>query len=335
MMVYLLMVVFLLSWVLTWGIRQYALTRNIMDIPNQRSSHEIPTPRGGGVAFIIAFLVAIPCLGYLGFEVLPIGVALIGAGLLVAALGFLDDHKHIAAYWRLLGHFGASIFALYWLGGMPSIVFLGWLVPAGVLLNIVAVIYLVWLINLYNFMDGIDGLAAIEAICVCLGGVFIFWLNGNYAQMGLPLMLAVAVTGFWGWNFPPARIFMGDVGSSFLGLMFGILTIQAAAVKPHLFWCWLILLGVFIVDATVTLLYRVAQGYKAHEAHRSHAYQHAVRRSGSHFWVAFGVLLLNVFWLLPIAVMVDRISMSGCTGLIIAYLPLVILAMVLRAGRVN
>ena len=334
-MFYLLAGVFILSFALTWCLRRYALAKNIMDRPNHRSSHLVPTPRGGGVAFIIAFLVFIPLVGHLDFVIMPVGVALVGAGLLVAVLGFLDDHGHIPAYFRLLGHVSAAIFALYWLGGMPSISFWGWMLPAGLLLNCLAVIYLVWVLNLYNFMDGIDAIGSIEALSVCLGGAFLYWLNADYALMGLPLVLAAAVAGFLWWNFPPARIFMGDAGSGFLGLVIGVLTIQAAGIKPQFFWCWLILLGVFVVDATVTLMFRLFQGLKVYEAHHDHAYQHAVQRFSSHFWVSFGVLMLNVLWLLPIAILVDRFVVGGSTGLLIAYLPLIFLAARFKAGRTD
>ena len=333
-MIYLITAIFILSLALTWCLRRYALAKNIIDIPNHRSSHVVPTPRGGGVAFIVAFLLAIPWVGYLGFVVLPVGYALVGAGLCVAALGFFDDHGHISARLRLLGHFSASIFALFCLGGMPSMHFLGWTIPAGLFLNLLTVLYLVWLLNLYNFMDGIDGIAAIEALSVCLGGAILYGLNGDYTLMGLPCALAAAVGGFLWWNYPPARIFMGDAGSGFLGLVLGILSIQAAMIKQEFFWAWLILLGVFIVDATVTLLCRLFRGCAVYEAHCSHAYQHAVRRFGSHLWVTIGVLILNVCWLWPMAILVGKSTIGGFTGLCIAYVPLIILAVGFKAGKV-
>ena len=332
-MVYLLVAVFMLSLGLTWCLRRYALARNIIDIPNHRSSHVIPTPRGGGVGFILTLILAIPCLDFLGFVVLPTGTALIGAGLFVAALGFFDDQGHLSARVRLIGHFGASIFALYCLGGMPSITFFGWAVPVGLFLNVLAVIYLVWLLNLYNFMDGIDGLAAIEAISVCLSAACLFWLNGEYTMIGLPLVLAAAVAGFLWWNFPPARIFMGDAGSGFLGLILGIMSINAAYVKPVFFSCWLILLGVFIVDATITLLVRLFAGVRVYEAHCDHAYQHAVRRFGNHLSISLGVLFINFFWLLPLAILVMLERLGGSIGLLIAYIPLISLTILFKAGK--
>jgi len=335
MMIYLLTTMTVLSLLLTWGLRRYALAKNLMDIPNHRSSHALPTPRGGGLAFIVVFFVSIPFLALLDFEVYPVGIALFCSGTLVALLGFLDDKGHVAARVRLLCHFMASLFALYCLGGMPAIPFLGGVLSAGLGLNVLAVLYLVWLLNLYNFMDGIDGLSGLEAFTVCIGISIIYWLNGESALLGLPLALAFAVAGFLWWNFPPARIFMGDAGSGFLGLILGLFSIQAAIVKPELFWCWLILLGVFIVDATVTLLYRLCRGCKVYEAHRSHAYQNLAKHLGKHLWVTLGVSLINLCWLFPMALLVSNDFISGFNGLIVAYLPLIGLALVLKAGRAS
>jgi Fuc2NAc and GlcNAc transferase len=121
--------------------------------------------------------------------------------------------------------------------------------------------YLVWLLNLYNFMDGIDGLACIEAITVCLGGALVYVLAVPRGEGWMvPVLLLSAVTGFLVWNFPRARIFMGDAGSGFLGLSIGVLSIQNSWAAPELFWSWVILLGTFIVDATVTLIRRIMRG---------------------------------------------------------------------------
>lgn len=334
-MIYLLIMVFGLSLVLTWVFRRYALAKNILDIPNHRSSHTAPTPRGGGMAFILTLLLTAPIIYYFYPLSSEISIAIMGGGLFIALLGFLDDKRHVPPYLRFLGHFLAASFTLFWLGGMPTISFGYWVLPMGLGLNILGVIYVVWLLNLYNFMDGIDGIAAIEAISVCLGGAFLYALQSRYALTEGPLLLAAAVGGFLWWNFPPARIFMGDAGSGFLGLIFGIFTIQAAGVEGGLFWSWLILLGVFVVDATVTLIYRMAQGSKLYEAHCDHAYQHAAQRMNSHLRVTLGVLFINVFWLFPMAIMVEKRILAGIAGLVIAYFPLVILAIMLKAGRCN
>lgn len=322
----------LVSWGLTGGVRRYALARSMLDVPNARSSHVLPTPRGGGLAIVLAFLAVLPILALEGVLPWPMMWALLGGGGWIAALGFLDDHGHIAARWRLLGHFIAAGWVLLWLGGLPPLRVAGVTLELGWLGHGLALVGLVWLLNLYNFMDGIDGIAAVEAICVCLGGALLYGLLGYQAMIWTPLALGLAVLGFLYWNFPQARIFMGDVGSGFLGLMLGGLALQATWLASELFWAWLILLGVFVVDATWTLLHRLIRRERVYEAHRSHAYQFASRRFGRHLPVTLGVALLNLFWLLPLAVCVTLGYLDGMLVLVLAYSPLAWLAWRFDAG---
>ena len=324
---------FVISMLLTGRVRHFVLSRDLLDRPNHRSSHSIPTPRGGGIAFVVSFLMAIFFLIYLGLVSMPVALAVLCGGTLVAVVGVIDDYKQVSAKLRFMVHFVAGAIALYCLGGMSSISILGYLIPGGIGLNRLALVYLVWLLNLYNFMDGIDGLAALEAITVCTSAVILYLIKGNLSLIVLPLTLSASVAGFLWWNFPVARIFMGDVGSGFLGLILGVLSIQAAGVSEDLFFGWLILLGVFIVDATVTLLFRLFQGEKITEAHRTHAYQHATQHFGSHWKVSLGVCMLTICWLLPLAILVTRHVLQGFIGLLIAYIPLIVMAISLKAGR--
>ncbi len=324
--------VVLASWALTWALRHYALANSVMDIPNARSSHRIPTPRGGGVAIVVTFLAAVIVLWGAGLLSLSYVMALGGAGTWIAVVGFLDDHGHIPARWRLLAHFLGAAWAVYWLGGVAPVDLFGVILDLGWLGMFLAVLYLVWLLNLYNFMDGIDGIASIEAISVTAAGALFHYLIGQTASAGVSLALLAAVLGFLIWNFPPAKIFMGDAGSGFLGMVMGVMSLQAGWIEPELFWCWLIMLGVFVVDATLTLLRRLIRGEKVYEAHRSHAYQFASRRFASHRVVTLSVLGINLLWLLPMALLVLNGILSGVGGLIIAYVPLIFLAMYFRAG---
>lgn len=323
---------------ITGALRRYALARSLMDIPNARSSHSVPTPRGGGVAIVLSFLAALPVLALANMLPWAVMWALLGAGTGVAVIGFLDDHGHIPAGWRLLGHFAAAIWALFWLGGLPPLSLFAMSLDLGWFGDALAAIYLVWLLNLYNFMDGIDGIASIEAICVCLGSVLIYGVLGfagsaYSAVWAAPMLLAAAVAGFLWWNFPPpARIFMGDAGSGFLGIALGVLSLQAAWLAPELFGSWLILLGVFVLDATWTLMRRLLRGEKVYEAHRSHAYQYASRQFGQHLPVTLAVLGINLLWLLPLALLVGLGRFSGLLGVLVAYLPLIILAVKFKAG---
>lgn len=321
------------SLLLTGVIRRYALSHNLVDIPNNRSSHAAPTPRGGGLAIVLPFFIGLLYLWIIGSLPTNILFALSGAGSLVAWIGFWDDRCHVAPKWRLTAHFLGAAWGLFWLGDLPPLPAFGLLVHFGWAGYLLAAFYLVWLLNLYNFMDGIDGIAGIEAITVCLGGSIIYTLSdpARHEWIG-PVLLLSAVAGFLWWNFPPAKIFMGDSGSGFLGMTLGLLSIQAGQVNPELFWCWLILLGVFIVDATTTLLRRATRRKAIYEAHCSHAYQHASRRFAGHRPVSLVVGVINLFWLLPVALLVTRGSLPGLTGLLIAYTPLVFCALLFKAG---
>ena len=328
MALWLLPVLAVVAFGLTALVRRYALSRQLLDVPNARSSHVAPTPRGGGVSIVLCFLGSVPLLVGAGGLTAAWGWALVGAGGGVALVGFLDDHGHIPARWRLLAHFAAAFWAL-WLAAasMPLAVGGAWL---GVGLS---AFYLVWMLNLYNFMDGIDGIASVEAITACAGAALIYWLRGDApAALMPPLVLAAAVAGFLVWNFPPAKIFMGDAGSGFLGIVLGVLSLQAGAVAPALFWSWTILLGVFIVDASVTLLRRLLRGDKVYQAHRSHAYQHASRRLDGHLPVTLGVAFINLLWLLPLAVVLGLGWIAAGPAVAIAYLPLCVLAWYFDAG---
>lgn len=324
-----------LSLGLTALLRRYALARSLLDVPNDRSSHTVPTPRGGGASIVVTFLlslVAMWCGNFIDFHFF-FGAA--GAGFIVAVIGFMDDHGHIAARWRLLGHFAAATWVLAWTGGLASLEVFGVVVHLGWIGDFFALFYLVWLLNLYNFMDGIDGIASVEAICASLGACLFYWIGGQPDLIWGPLLLAMSVLGFLFWNFPPAKIFMGDAGSGFLGIILGILSFQAASIEPRFFWVWLILLGVFIVDATLTLLRRLLRGDKVYEAHRSHAYQYASRQCGRHLPVTMGVAAINIFWLFPIALCVTSFGMDGVLGVVVAYIPLLLLAFRYHAGEME
>lgn len=324
--------IFLLSCLLTAALRNYAIKKSIIDIPNSRSSHTIPTPRGGGVAIVLSFAASLFLLSFTGYLKLSFLYALMG-GLGVAILGFMDDRGHIPSGWRLLGHLIAGIWFLFWIGGIPPILIFGFSLDLGWYGNILALVYLVWMLNLYNFMDGIDGIASIEAISTCICGACLYFIVGHNEAVALPLLLAVSVAGFLCWNYPPAKIFMGDAGSGFLGFILAAFTLEALWAQPQLLWSWIILLGVFVVDATATLLCRFMRGKRVYEAHRSHAYQHASRFYGAHKPISITVFFINLLWLFPWSIAVALSKLDGLVALLIAYTPLVYLAIKFNAGK--
>lgn len=317
---------------LTALMRRYALARGLLDLPSERSSHDGHTPRGGGVAIVATFFAALLLLWSTDQVGAPLFWALLGSGGGAALVGFLDDHGHVNAGWRLAAHFACALWALGWLGGLPPLPVFGTLVHLGWVGHGLGAVYLVWMLNLYNFMDGIDGIASVEAITVCIGATLLSVVVAQ-ADPPLTLALAAATAGFLVWNFPPARIFMGDAGSGFLGIAIAVLALDAAWRMPVLAWGWLILLGIFIVDSTWTLLRRVVSGVNVAQAHRSHGYQIAARRCGGHRSVTLGVAAINLCWLLPLAVLVVTGWLDGVLGIAIAYAPLMALAAKLGAGR--
>ena len=205
------------------------------------------------------------------------------------------------------------------------IVHLGW---AG---TVLATLGIVWFLNLFNFMDGIDGIAASEAIFVAAGGALLSPGAAGVAAAGS--VFAACCGGFLLWNWPPAKIFLGDVGSGYLGYVIAVLALAATHDNPVAGWVWLILGGVFFVDATLTLLRRLRRGERVYQAHRSHAYQHLARRWGSHLRVTVAVLMVNVGWLLPCAALAAWHPAYAAVVAALAFVPLVALARAGGSGR--
>lgn len=234
MFILLIICVGLGSYILTAMYRQYALSKNIIDTPNERSSHELPTPRGGGVAIVFAFVIGILFLYYSGFIATFVVVGMLGAGVIVAILGSLDDHIELSAKLRIAGHFIAAMWFLYWIEKIPFEIETdrhGFYV---IVSYVVIALYLVWLTNLYNFMDGINGIASIEAITVSCSSAILLYTTGPDDNLWMvTIVLAIAVFGFLVWNFPRAKIFMGDAGSGFLGITFGTLSVYSAGQTPN------------------------------------------------------------------------------------------------------
>ena len=204
----------------------------------------------------------------------------------------------------------------------------------GMMLAVLLTLWLAWSINLFNFMDGINGIASIEAASVLGNMALLMFLSGQPVHVWFFFALvATCSLGFLVWNFPRARIFMGDVGSGFLGSLIGGLSILALVQAEVYFWALLILYGVFVADSTVTLIRRALHGEKVYQAHRSHAYQHTAQRLGSHTPVTLAVLAINLLWLLPWAWLVVSGLFSGFLALLMAYAPIVALVWRLGAGR--
>lgn len=324
---------FLLTACLTGVTRSFARRSGILDIPNQRSSHQRATPRGGGLAVVVVVQCAVIALFAVNDLPANLFVALIVGGTMVAAVGFIDDIFGLAATWRFLVHGVAASVAVLVLDGPgdvqvgTTVINLGW---AGIA---IAVLLVVWLVNLFNFMDGIDGIAGVEAIFVVGSAAAMLTLSdGGYIVVLLTVFFA-ALSGFLLWNWPPARIFMGDVGSGYIGFVIAACAIYTSSLQLLPPWTWLILSGVFVVDATFTLITRMILGEAWYSAHNNHAYQKASRQLQGHRPVTISVLCINLAWLLPIGWFATMRPEFGWWLTAVAWAPLVALSAMLRAGR--
>ncbi len=286
---------------LTWIVRKQALVHGMLDVPNERSSHAVPTPRGGGIGFVftlVAGIVGLRLAGWLrDFEL----IALLPGAIAVAAVGYMDDKRGLTARTRFAVHLTAASIAIGSLvvGGASPQIF-PWL-PYWIALGLV-IVGTVWSINLFNFMDGIDGIAGSQALFVAASSAGLIGLTGGpEAWVLICVLTAGACTGFLAWNWPSAKIFMGDVGSGFLGFWLAVVALALHISGALTLWSSLILGMVFVADTTATLIRRILAGEKWYVAHRSHAYQHLARRFGQHRRVVLITWLVNLLVGLPLA----------------------------------
>lgn len=315
MLVLALILTFSLSLSLTWLTRSYAIRKNILDIPNQRSSHHVPTPRGGGLGIVVSFLLALLGMYWAGYVAISLFYALMGGGIAIAAIGYADDVYTLNSRWRILTHAIAAIWAVYWLHGFPVLDVGTWQFILGYKGSILAVIGIIWCINFYNFMDGIDGLAGAEGLFLALTSSLALVLMHETNVACLLLLLAVSIAGFTVLNWPPAKIFMGDIGSGFLGYIFGVMAISTTRHGAVNMTFWLIIMAVFICDATFTLSLRALQGKRWYAAHKEHAYQYLVSFGATHKTVTLAISGINFLLLLPLALLTLYQPMLGIWSL--------------------
>lgn len=322
---------FIASFLLTGAVRRFALQGGMLDFPVSRSLHSEAIPVGGGVAVTLLFLLFAGAYRLAG-SIPPHEFLALAAGAFVALVGLLDDLWNLSLAWRLPAQFAAAVWVISWLGQPPPIDFFIVEISNFFVLDLLAVLALVWLLNLYNFMDGIDGLAATELVFVNVL-CFMIAVFANDAVLGLlSAGLGAAVFGFLIWNWPPARIFLGDAGSNFIGFSLGVLALLSMYHGSMAVWTWLLLLGVFVTDATVTLIRRIARGDKWFKGHRNHAYQHAATRLGSHRLVTLSVLAINCLWLAPLAWWSVLQPQWGMPLALAGLAPLVVVSLRLEAG---
>lgn len=284
----------LLSWWLTDRLVTTTSVFGPIDHPNDRSLHHVPTPRTGGVAIVMSAFIGVIFWSIMAgwmdgesasrFDRFPEVISVLGGTLFLAIISFLDDRKGLPV-WIRFGCHAIAACGVVFIGGvsMSSITVpvlggfeLGWAAAP------MTLVFLLWMTNLYNFMDGMDGFAGgMTVVGFGLMGYF-FWIGQHPVVFGIAVLQAAAATGFLLHNFPPARIFMGDVGSISTGFLAGSLIVLGSREKVFDLWVPLVVFSPFILDATVTLVRRLLRHERIWHAHREHFYQRLVLSGWSH-----------------------------------------------------
>jgi len=250
----------------------------LLDIPNERSMHSNPTVRGAGLIFISLSIIAMPFICYFTNTPLLAQSVFIASVTILASVSFFDDLLNLSSKFRFLIHFCLAAIIVMFIN--PNVVDLGWFSLSNkYMLFSFTVLTVVWAINHFNFMDGLDGFCAIQAIFLFTAYAIFFNITDGIVYQEFCLVLISCLMGFLIFNFPPAKVFMGDVGSATLGFI----TISLALLAQNLYdiplLYWFILNSIFLVDSSLTLIRRVAQGEKWYEPHKTHAYQR-LKQSG-------------------------------------------------------
>lgn len=266
--------------VLTPALARWARRRQLLDVPNHRSSHRVATPRLGGVAMIAGVLAGI-AISSLSSAPGPNVAIVLGGAVVIGVVGLVDDVRHLPAVLRLVMHVAVAL-------AVVSAVPATWPAP-----NLppfaatgIAVLWIVALTNAFNFMDGIDGIAGLQALIGGAGWTAVGLLTGTGELVMLGLLMAAASAGFLLYNWHPASVFMGDAGSGFFGFLFGAMPLLAGAGEAPAWLAGVFLMWPFLFDTGFTLLRRASRGENVLAAHRSHVYQRLIVTGGTHSAIA-------------------------------------------------
>ena len=264
----------------------------MLDSPNERTLHQGLVPRGGGLSIVITMLLALLLL-WLGWR-LPVIPYLFLTVIILGVLGWLDDRHSLGPLLKVGIQLGVGMIVITYIGMIEEVEIAGYKIVFGAAAAIFSALWLVWLTNVFNFMDGIDGIAAsYTAVIACVMGIW-FVLDDNSALALFCYIMMAAALGFLIWNWTPARIFMGDVGSITLGGVFAALAIFGNSSYDVPITAYMILFGVFLFDTVVTLFRRLLQGKTVWQPHREHYYQRAVALGFSHAQVTVMVILITI-----------------------------------------
>jgi len=307
-MVYIIL--FLISFSLTYFIKEYAIKKSLVATVNERSSHTVPIPHGGGIAVSLTWFIGLIYL-YLNDQIESSLFFALILGVVIAVVGLVDDIVELSPKLRMVVFTGVSVIGIFVIGGLESISFVVFSIENQIITNVFALLLVLWYINLTNFIDGINGYLGTKFVFLGLAG-FLLFSGGHF------LVLAMSVLGFLYWNFGKAKIFMGDVGSTLLGYTIAIITIYYANIESTNLWIWITLYGVFWFDATFTLIRRKLNGEKLSQAHKKHAYQRLTQSGWSHSKVTLYALGLNLV-IFSFVYFISNVAVSFVASLVLLY----------------
>ena len=321
-----------ISFFFTFFVGKFLKKLGLYDVPTERSMHTFDIVRGGGLAVVVCLMLLISY--HLVIDSLDnvFGISMIICIFVVGLLGLCDDFKSLSYKFRLLIHFLVASFAVLILQDNINNINLYPLPINGIFKDLFFILFIVWFINLYNFMDGINGIASAQAIYFfsSLTALSIFIPDISHE---IYLGYSAIFFGFLLWNFPNPRIFLGDVGSGSIGVFIAVNIISISSIDPNLFWISLILMSIFIVDTTFTLLVRILLRQSFHQAHNSHVYQKSAAALNSHTMVTSIIIFFNTVIILPLIAVFLIFKWNLFYLLLAVYLFLASLALYLKAGR--
>jgi len=303
-------ILLVLSFSLTYIVKEYAIKKSLVAQVNERSSHSTPTPHGGGISISITWFIGLIYLNSINQIDDTLFYALL-IGVVISVLSFFDDLYELSAKLRLIIQSLVALCSIIILNGLNIIDFGIFNITNQIITNVFAFFLIIWFINLYNFLDGINGYAGSEAVFLSLAGYILF--GGDHF-----LVLAVAVLGFLYWNWNKAKIFMGDVGSTLLGYNIAVFTIYYSNQDSSNLWVWIILFSLYWFDATLTLIRRKLNNEKLSQAHKKHAYQRLNQSGWSHYKVTNTSIIVNITLFLMIYI-IQNILISFVLSLLLLY----------------
>jgi Fuc2NAc and GlcNAc transferase len=348
MLLILFFITIAISFVFSYSVEKLFVKYSIfLDIPTKRSSHDTPTPTAGGISILLSYLIYIFLLLSCSQIFIPeydgnleqvnqVFFILLLSLAPIIIIGLIDDFKKVNITLRIFVQLFSATIIIYcfYIRSENNIFDVNtYTQQASLMIILLSIVLSMWLMNLYNFMDGIDGYASIQCIFVSLSASIFAYINNPDNIMYLYIFgLGLASIGFLCRNIYPAKIFMGDTGSVSIGCIFAFFIFYSASESILSIYTWLILLSVFIVDSTYTLLVRIVTKKNIFKAHLTHAFHIVTRKNNSPITTNKILMCINIFWVFPLAALSNIYTHYNFIVTIIVYLPLLFSLINIGAG---